>query len=149
MGNGDKLFGSLPKGLAEEPGDAVLGDDVVGEPPGNGYAGPGLMLGNNARNYACHGRRAEAGDGLASLGGYRSHVKLRLSPGTGYVAPAEDGLGVDLSREIDGEGAVDAYHVVVLGYIGDVDHIVGVVKLDERVVVGIPDLFFRAGGKGR
>ena len=92
---------------------------------GHGDDAAFLQLGNDSGHRAVEGRRPEEGQGPTAIGHNRAQLEVQLAACTADLPISEDGLGVDLAGQVDGQGIVYGDHVVVLGDGAGVDDVVG------------------------
>src|SRR5687767_12101379 len=124
--DGDERARALAQVLAVEVGDAVLGDDVVDVRARGDDARALLEVGDDAR-LAARGRRGERDDGLAALGERRAADEVHLAADAREL-PRADGVGADLTRQVNLDGRVDGRHLRVAADdrrvvdVGDVEH---------------------------
>ena len=136
MGDSNELAGALAEASAAHMGNAVLGDDVVNivlrGRADCARSEDGLDLAYRA---ALCGR-GERNEALAALGLACAADEVDLAAGAGHVLCA-DGFSTDLAEEIDLDGCVYGYHVIVLADDLGVVYIVNGQDLDRRVIIDI------------
>src|SRR5579872_116404 len=112
MGNLDQGLRPFANRLAVQISDAELGYDITHEATRSDYARTGVEHRNDPRNGSMLCRGRDGNDRLAALGARCSADKVDLSANSA-VEGAADGIGTDLTREIDLDGGVDRHHFVV------------------------------------
>ena len=136
MGNSNELASALAEASAAHMGNAVLGDDVVNivfrgradcarSEDGLDLAYSTALCGRGERNKA-----------LAALGLACAADEVDLAAGAGHVLCA-DGFSTDLAEEIDLDGCIYGYHVIVLADDLGIVYIVNGQDLDRRVIIDI------------
>ena len=121
MSQTDEQFGPLPDGGAAEIGNAVLGDHILDVVPLVGDHSAGGQ-GRLDLGHALLGAAGEAQDALAVLGEVGAQGEAEAAAGAGVLHRA-DGLGADLTGQVDLHQGVDGNHVVLLGDVEGVDHL--------------------------
>src|SRR3990172_4219824 len=134
VGHGDQLLPPLAVVLAHEPGDTVLRNDRIGEEAGQGDDRAGFVLGDDAGDGTVQRRRWQQGDSAATAGDDGADVRLRLAAGAVDHPWPEHALRVNLADEVHREGVVHGVEVIVLGDVPQVEHVLGVVHLELRVL---------------
>uniref|UniRef100_A0A6B0V867 Putative secreted protein n=1 Tax=Ixodes ricinus TaxID=34613 RepID=A0A6B0V867_IXORI len=135
VGNVDEGVSALPDALAEERGDAILGDDVVRVRPGGDHAGALLDVGADLAD-ALGGHRGHGQDGLALavLADGRAPQEVHLAPET-RVDSWSNGVGHHLATDVHLNAGVDGRHLGVFAdYLRVVD-IANVQHHETRVAV--------------
>jgi len=133
VGDGDQCLRSFRLRPAIEVRDAPLGNDVARVVPRHRHAGAPGGIGNDARDRIVEGRGGDQVDGPAALGPEGPDDEVQLAAGA-RPHQVPHGLGDDLPRQVNLNGAVDGHHIVLLADRADVVRVNGGTELHHGVV---------------
>ena len=134
MGDLNEGHRTLANGFSVQESGAILCHYVVHVAAAGDDAGALFEVGDNARERLVVGGGRESDDRFAALGARRAAGEIHLSADAAVKHRAQ-GVGADLTGEVDFNGGVDGNHLVVFGDDEGIIDVIRGVTFNQRVVV--------------